>query len=133
VVVPLKLIIGNSVFDPSKDNSCDGNASALSRFKKSPLVVHSPLTFNGVGVGTTQYSDGFMPPNSGALSITNFTITVSDQICQGDHRHSRFIVGTTYSSGCSELGIVSNGAFASFLGGEVTTLQQDGIVSPRNS
>jgi len=60
VVVPLKLIIGNSVFDPSKDNSCDGNASALSRFKKSPLVVHSPLTFNGVGVGTTQYSDGFM-------------------------------------------------------------------------
>ncbi len=40
-------------------------------------------------------------------------------------------VGTTYSSGCSELGIVSNSAFASFLSGTVIPdLQSSGEVSP---
>jgi hypothetical protein len=131
VVVPLKLEIGSAVFDPNKANSCDGSVSALTRFKKSPLVVHSPLTFNGVGVGTTQYSDGFMRAEFWSVIKSSFhnylspikyakeiTVTVDPS------------VGITYSSGCSELGIVSNTPFATFLGGEVTTLQQDGIVSP---
>jgi hypothetical protein len=131
VVVPLKLIIGNSVFDPSKVNSCDGNASALSRFKKSPLVVHSPLTFNGVGVGTTQYSDGFMRAEFWSIINNKFHNYLSPiKYAKEITVTADSSVGTTYSSGCSELGIVSNGAFASFLGGEVTTLQQDGIVSP---
>jgi len=70
-------------------------------------------------------------PNSGALSINKFHNYLSPiKYAKEITVTADSSVGTTYSSGCSELGIVSNGAFASFLGGEVTTLQQDGIVSP---
>jgi hypothetical protein len=48
------------VFDPTAKNSCDGDVSALTRFKESPLVVDSKQEFNGVNVGTYQYINGFM-------------------------------------------------------------------------
>jgi hypothetical protein len=131
VVVPLKLVIGTSVFDPDAANSCDGGASALTRFKKSPLIVHTALKFNGVSVGTTQYSDGFMRAEfwddikSGFHNYLSPVKYASEITVTADSS-----VGTTYSSGCSELGIVSNSPFGTFLNSLVTTLQGDGIVSP---
>src|SRR5215831_14388195 len=42
VVIPLRIAIGGTggqvwVFDPTEPNSCDGNISAVERFKQSPL------------------------------------------------------------------------------------------------
>jgi hypothetical protein len=131
VVVPLKLEIGSAVFDPDADNSCDGNVSALNRFKKSPLVVHTPLKFNGVSVGTTQYSDGFERAEFWSLINSKFHNYLSPiKYAKEITVTADSSVGITYSSGCSELGIVSYSPFSSFLSSEVTTLQKDGIVSP---
>ena len=131
VVVPLKLIIGSAVFDPSAANSCDGNVSAVNRFKKSPLFVHSPLKFNGVGVGTTQYSDGFMRAEFWSIIKSSFHNYLSPVKYAAEIAVTAdSSVGTTYSSGCSDLGIVSNTPFASFLNSEITTLQKSGVVSP---
>ncbi|MGB9233193.1 MAG: hypothetical protein WCC04_02190 [Terriglobales bacterium] len=131
VVVPLKIIIGSAVFDPSAANSCDGNVSAVNRFKKSPLVVHSPLKFNGVGVGTTQYSDGFMRAEFWSIIKRSFHNYLSPvKYVKEITVTADSSVATTYSSGCSELGVVSNTPFASFLGSEITALQSSGVVSP---
>jgi hypothetical protein len=49
------------LFDPTAPDSCDlGGFSAQYRFRHSPLVDASDLTFNGVSVGSAQYIDGFM-------------------------------------------------------------------------
>jgi hypothetical protein len=48
-------------FDPlTPDSSCGETYSPENRFRHSPLVVPSDLTFNGVDVGNVQYIDGFM-------------------------------------------------------------------------
>lgn len=66
VLVPLIIQIFRpdgtvALFDPmSADSNCGDTYSADNRFRHSPLVVPSDLTFNGVSVGKVQYIDGFM-------------------------------------------------------------------------
>jgi hypothetical protein len=66
VLIPLIIMIIRqdgtvALFDPmSADSNCGDTDSAESRFRHSPLVVPSDLTFNGVSVGKVQYIDGFM-------------------------------------------------------------------------
>ncbi len=66
VLVPLVIQIFRpdgtvATFDPlNPDSSCGDKYSAENRFRNSPLVVPSDLTFNGVSVGNVQYIDGFM-------------------------------------------------------------------------
>jgi hypothetical protein len=66
VLVPLiiQIIKTNETvapFDPMKpDSSCENSYSAEDRFRHSPLVVASDLTFNGVDVEKGQCADCFM-------------------------------------------------------------------------
>jgi hypothetical protein len=66
VIIPVVFTIGSSVFDPTALNpsgcaDSDTGATPIGRFMASPLVVPVPgLTFNGVNVGSSQFTDGFM-------------------------------------------------------------------------
>lgn len=136
VVVPIKITIGTSVFDPTVGDSCDGNVSAQTRLLQSPLVANvANLTINGVNVGTSQYVNGvrraeFWSTIGGSASYQNplsFTFASSYTISAatvGSH-------GTTYSSGCHQLGIVSNSWLDSYLRGTVMpALTASGVISP---
>ena len=53
VLIPLIITIvtpdgSTTTFDPTQPNNCDGGISAETRFRQSPLVVESNLSFNGV-------------------------------------------------------------------------------------
>ena len=59
VIVPLKVTIGSTAFDPTIPNSCDSNISALNRFRQSPLANDVPdLTMNGTDLGNVQFING---------------------------------------------------------------------------
>jgi hypothetical protein len=131
-IFPLKITIGSSVFDPTEANACDGNISALNRFQQSPLLSPvTDLTFNGVNVGTTQYVNGFRRAEfwnqiggSGAYQNT-LTPTVGNTISLTVSS----TYGILYSSGCSELGIVSNAWLTVMLERYVIPeLQRDGLL-----
>jgi hypothetical protein len=142
VVIPLRVTIGASVFDPAAPNPCDGNISAVDRFNGSPLVQPAPMVFNGVNVGTTQYVDGFRraefwrmlqnvdrwtyQPSSPAyhnmLSPVFTAATVS--ISAGTN-------GITSGGGCSELGIVSYSWISNYLSNTlIPQLTSLGVIDP---
>ena len=139
MVVPVKITIGTTVFDPTAADSCDGNVSAQTRLMQSPLVANvTNLTINGVNVGNTQYVNGFrraefwstIGGNVGGASYQNpmsFTSAATYTISAatvGTH-------GTTFSSGCHLLGIVSNSWLDSYLRGTVMpALTSSGVISP---
>jgi hypothetical protein len=133
VVVPLKITIGTSVFDPTAANSCDGGISAVNRFNNSPLVQSVPLTFNGVSVGTTQFIDGFRRAEfwntiGGSAGYHN---TLSPVVTAATYSLTAGSNGTTYSSGCSQLGIVSYSWISSQLTNTVLpALTKTSVVSP---
>src|SRR5579863_283547 len=59
-IVPVKIIAGGHTFDPSAaDATCLSSKVPLTVFQNSPLFQPVSFTMNGVGVGTTQYSDAF--------------------------------------------------------------------------
>lgn len=133
VIVPVKVTIGNSVFDPLAQNSCDSNVTTLSRFQNSPLVKSvSNLTMNGVNLGTSQWVNGFrraefwktINGQIGYQNPINFTTAAEVSISPGTH-------GTTYSSGCSLLGIVANTWLDNYLKNTLLPqLTNSGVVSP---
>ena len=134
VVVPLKVTVGTTIFDPSAANSCDAGVSVVTRFNESPLVQNSPLTFNGISVGTTQYVNGFQRAEfwnqiggSAAFQNTLSPITYATEVSIVASTASQ---GTTYSSGCTELGIVSYTWLSSQLSSELSTLTRSGVVGP---
>lgn len=113
VVVPLKVTIGSTTFDPTAPNSCDGNISALTRFQQSPLANDVPdLTMNGVDLGNVQFINGerraeFWTTIQGSPAYQNelnysFANPYSLTATQVDTH------GTTAGSGCAQLGILSN-------------------------
>jgi len=129
VVVPVKVTIGKTVFDPTAANSCDGGVSTLTRFSQSPLVENSSLTFNGVNVGTTQYVNGFQRAEfwtkiGGSAAYQN-TLVFSNAA-----EVSVTETGSLYSSGCTQLGIVGYSAFANYLSSEIAALTKSGVISP---
>ena len=134
VVVPLKITIGSSVFDPTAANTCDGNISAVNRFNSSPLVQPvSNLTINGVNVGTTQYINGFRRAEfwstiGGSAAYQNTLSPVTTAAVVSVSAGSN---GTTYSSGCSLLGIVSYNWISSYLSNTlIPQLTTSGVISP---
>jgi hypothetical protein len=134
VVVPVKVTIGTRVFDPSAANSCDGGVSAVTRFSESPLVVDSPLTFNGVSVGTTQYVNGFLRAEFwneiGGSSTYHNTLSPVTYAADVSVTAATPSDGSLYSSGCTELGIVSYTWFSTYLSSEVKALTSSGVISP---
>ena len=114
VLIPLvvQIITPNGTlvtFDPTKKNNCDGGVSALTRFKQSPLVVKSKLTFNGVSVGSHQYIDGFMRAEFwSVIQGTGFGDPISWSYAPA-FTLPPFLsaTGIVIGSGCNQMGIVS--------------------------
>jgi len=132
VIVPVKITIGSTTYNPVVGNPCDGSVSTVHRLHSSPLFTASSLTFNGVSVGTYQYIDGFRRAEfwskvGGSAAYTNslspVTVAAVQSLTAGTH-------GINYSSGCTGLGIVSN----SWISGQLLTLLANlttsGVVGP---
>jgi hypothetical protein len=59
-IVPLILKFSNGdTWDPTKIDSCDPGASALTRTQNSPIVKTQAHTFGGTSVGTVQVTNAF--------------------------------------------------------------------------
>jgi hypothetical protein len=59
-IVPLIMKFSNgATWDPTKIDSCDSGASALTRTQKSPIVVAQAHSFGGTSVGTVQVTNAF--------------------------------------------------------------------------
>jgi hypothetical protein len=132
VVIPLQIVIGTNVFDPTAPNSCDGDVSAVTRFRESPLVVSSKLVFNGVDVGSTQYIDGFMraefwdlikgAPDNYSTKL-NWSFGPAYQIAAGN-------LGITSGRGCKLQGIISQKLLSENVNLLIPLLQSVGLISP---
>lgn len=138
VVIPLIIKIASTTvttFNPTSPNSCDGFESAQFRFRHSPLVVASALTFNGVTVGSNQYINGFMRAQfwkliGGASSYSNpiswsfaSAVTLPPFVSPS--------TGIVSGTGCGKLGIVSGKFFNfSLLTNVIPILQAQGVISP---
>jgi hypothetical protein len=59
-LVPLIMKFSNGdTWDPTKIDSCDSGASALTRTQNSPVVKSQSWTWGGTSIGTGQYIDAF--------------------------------------------------------------------------
>jgi hypothetical protein len=58
-IVPLVLKFAGHTWDPTKVDSCDAGASALTRTQKSPVVASQAWKFGSTSIGTGQYIDAF--------------------------------------------------------------------------
>jgi hypothetical protein len=59
-IVPLIMKFSNGdTWDPTKIDSCDPGASALTRVQKSPIVVAQAHSFGGTSVGNVQVTNAF--------------------------------------------------------------------------
>jgi hypothetical protein len=59
-IVPLIMKFSNGdTWDPTKTDSCDSGASALSRVQNSPIVKSTSFTFGGTKIGTVQATNAF--------------------------------------------------------------------------
>jgi hypothetical protein len=139
VVVPLKVTIGTTVFDPLAANNCDGGVATTTRFTSSPLVQSvTNLTINGVNVGTTQFVNGFRRAefwntiNSGSPNTeAAYQNTLSPVIVAAEASVSAGSHGTLYSSGCTQLGIVAYNWLDNYLRNTLMPqLTNNGTISP---
>ena len=137
VVVPLKISIGKATFDPTAIDSCSGT-SAQASFNGSPLVVNNdPVAFNLATGGpaiTAQYIDAFRQAEFWSLvSGKGYSNPISYTFA-APYVVSSTVVGrsgTTYSSGCSLLGIVSYSWLNSYLTRTVMpSLTKSNAISP---
>jgi len=136
VVVPLRVTIGATTFDPTVPNSCDSNISGLTRFRQSPLVNDVPdLTMDDIDLGKVQFINGqrraeFWTTIQGSPAYQNelnysfaspYTLTAA--VVAGH--------GTTAGSGCAEIGILSTNWLDGILQSTVLpALTSSGVVSP---
>ena len=132
VVVPLKVTIGSSVFDPTVTDSCTGT-SALASFTASPLVVGTAISYDGTPI-SAQYIDGFRQAEfSSLVKGTIYSNPISFTFAPAYALSSTVIgkSGTTYGSGCSLLGILSYSWLDSYLRNTVMpSLRNSGVISP---
>jgi hypothetical protein len=136
VLIPLIVQVAGTTlttFDPTVKNSCDGSQSAEYRFQHSPLVLNSPLTFNGVSVGKYQYINGFMRAEFwNQIHSTNFSDPISWSSAPA------FTLppfgpgmGIVNGTGCNELGIVSFDFLKFNIEAvAIPLLQAAGVISP---
>jgi len=59
VPVIINLQGGGGTFNPTKKDSCDSGASALTRTQNSPIFKNASFTFGGTKIGTTQVTNAF--------------------------------------------------------------------------
>jgi hypothetical protein len=134
VVIPviITVIEGASfaTFDPTKPNSCDGGESAEYRFRHSPLVATSNLTFNGVSVGKAQYIDGFMKAEFWELNghLSSYSNHISWSFASSVSVPPLF--GVIVGSGCKTMGVISKADWVLETNFFLSTLQAAGVISP---
>ncbi len=132
VVVPLKISIGKSTFDPTTVDPCTGSA-VVSSFSKSPLAVATNISFNGVNVNA-QYIDGFRQAEFATLLSSGGYSNPIQYTVASPYVIGSTVVGkngTTYSSGCSLLGILSYSWLDSYLNKTVMpSLTKSGVIAP---
>lgn len=59
-LVPLVMKFSNGdTWDPTKADSCDAGASALTRVQNSPIVKSTSFTFGGTSIGNVQVTNAF--------------------------------------------------------------------------
>src|SRR5215469_9033982 len=59
-IVPLVMKFSNGdTWDPTKKDSCDSGASALSRVQNSPIVKSTSFKFGGTSIGNVQVTNAF--------------------------------------------------------------------------
>jgi len=64
-IVPLIMKFSNGdTWDPTKKDSCDSGASALTRVQNSPIVKSTSFTFGGTNVGNVQVTNAFQRAQS---------------------------------------------------------------------
>jgi hypothetical protein len=136
VIVPLKVTIGSTTFDPTVPNSCDLNMSALNRFRQSPLANDVPgLTMNGIDLGNVQFING--------QRRAEFWTTIQGSPDYQNELHYSFASpytltaalvaahGTTAGNGCAQIGILSTNWLDGILQSTVLpALTTSGVVSP---
>jgi len=133
VVIPVKVTIGSTVFDPMAVPSCGDGTLPLIRFLLSPIVQEvKDLTLNGVNMGTMQYVSGFRRAEfwgkiDGSVDYRNdivFQTAGTVSISPGSH-------GMTDGSGCKLRGIVSKDWLKDYLVNTLLpSLQNSGVISP---
>lgn len=155
VLIPLIINIvmpdgSTTTFDPTQPNSCDGGISAESRFRRSPLVVESNLSFNGVRVGNVQYVNGFM--RAQFWNQINGTSSDPMQSQQFIHRTQdafsdpiRWSFAAAYTllpfvgtsagfiegTGCDQYGVISDASLGYLLMNRaIPELQAQGVIAP---
>jgi hypothetical protein len=125
-------------FDPTApDTNCDGGFSVEHRFKNSPLVAPSNLTFNGVSVGKVQYIDGFMRaafwdvPAPGFPNRTSYFNPLKWSFAPAfAFPPVPASVGVVNGTGCDQTGVVAKSFFNSTLKLFLPVLQAGGVISP---
>ena len=147
VLVPLVIQIFRpdgtlATFDPQNaDSSCGDKYSAENRFRNSPLVVPSDLTFNGVSVGKVQYIDGFMraqfwnAPVPGSPNRTSYfnplKWSFESAVALAPIPSSEAVVNIVPGTTC-ETGVVSKNLFNQWIQAfALQPLQAAGIVSTK--
>jgi hypothetical protein len=58
-IVPLVMKFSGHTWDPTKIDSCDSGASALTRTQNSPIVKSQSWTWGGTSIGAGQVTDAF--------------------------------------------------------------------------
>jgi hypothetical protein len=103
----------------------------VNRFNASPLVTPVPnLTFNGVNVGTVQYTDGFM--RAEFWNATRGNPAYSNPIGFSTAAPVTIIAGAsgiTSGTGCTLMGVVSQTFLNSQIAALLQSLTQSGVIS----
>ena len=132
VIVPLKITIGSTVYDPTAANTCDSSVSTVTRLQNSPLIANSSLTMNGVNVGNTQFINGFRRAEfwSKVAGSATYNNTLSPVTVSATQSLTAGVNGSNYSSGCTGLGIVGYNWISGQLSTLLANLTASGVVGP---
>jgi hypothetical protein len=125
-IVPVKVkMVDGHTFDPSiADATCLSSKVPLTVFQNSPLFQSTAFTMNGVGVGTTQYTDAFqraefwqnisVTANRYHMMLSPVTTLAEQSLTLTSNQ------GNDFSAGCgSHLGIMDFSTFNNFVQGTI--------------
>jgi hypothetical protein len=125
-IVPVKVEMSDKhAFDPSvADSACLSSKVPLTVFQNSPLFQSAAFTMNGVGVGTTQYSDAFeraefwrnvsVTGNRFHTMLSPITTLAEQTLTLSSSQ------GGDFAAGCGDhLGIMDLSTFDSFVQGTI--------------
>lgn len=124
-VVPVKITMPDgTVLDPMVKRTCV-NDTVLNLVKNSPVFQTSPITVNGIAMGTTQYNDAFQRSNFwSSVQNTPYHLTVGYNQLPEMSMTIPAGKGTTEqgNNGCGNWGAIDDPTFENLLSGLVSSL-----------